>query len=133
MALKKLPKNKADIRFINPETMEVECTYNQCFQKFIEDEEYVIKTPSWNEYKPIKHKNFFHKCPDCGRSYSSSEDKGKSIKDYESNLSSSNFTAEDTKKILVQLKKIYDLSEDRNKKKQIAEVFKTYKGKNKND
>ena len=126
--LKKLPKNKADVKFINPETMEVECTYNQCFEKFVEAEEYVIKTPNWNDYKPIKHKNYFHKCTECGRSYASSEDKSKSVRDYESGFFEERLTAEDTKEVLKQLKKIYEATTNPSKKEQLAKVFNTYKG-----
>ena len=127
--LKKLPKNIADVKFINPDTMEVECTYNQCFKKFVEAQEYVIKTPNWNGYKPIKHKKYFHMCTKCGRCYASSEDKGKTIRDYESGFFEDTLTSEDVKKVLKQLKKIYEATTDPTKKKQVAEVFKSYKGK----
>ena len=130
MSLKKLPKNKADVKFINPETMEVECTYNQCFTKFIESKEFVIKTPSWNDYKPIKHTSYFHKCTECGRSYASSEDKGKSIRDYEINGSRDpQLTANETKQLLKQLKKIYESTTQPEKKKMVTKVFNVYKGK----
>lgn len=88
MALKKLPKNKADIRFLNVETMEVECTYNQCFAKFIEANAPTIKTPEWNDYKPIKHINYFHQCNECNRTQKNNDDKRKSISDYESRIAS---------------------------------------------
>lgn len=127
--LKKLPKNKADVKFINPDTMEVECTYNQCFEKFVEADEYVIKTPNWNDYKPIKHKNYFHKCTECNRRYASNEDKGKSIKSYESGFFEETLTEKDTKEVLKQLKKIYEATNDTFKKKRVAEVFDKYKGK----
>ena len=88
MALKKLPKNKSDIRFLNVETMEVECTYNQCFSKFIEANAPTIKTPEWNDYKPIKHINYFHQCNECNRTQKNNDDKRKSISDYESRIAS---------------------------------------------
>ena len=129
MVLKKLPKNKEDVKFINPDTMQVECTYNQCFTKFTESEEFVFKTPGWNEYRPIKHKNFFHKCSECSRKYQNSNDKGKSIQNYESSLFEPTLTSDETKKVLKQLKKIYESTHDVGKKKTIAKVFNTYKGK----
>lgn len=128
--LKKLPKNKDDVKFINPETMEVECTYNQCFEKFVEAEEYLIKTPGWNDYNPIKHKNFFHKCIECGRSYANSEDKGKSIRNYESSITNGlELTTQETKQLLKNLKAIFESTNDTAKKKKIASVFKAYKRK----
>ena len=87
MALKKLPKNKPDIKFINHETMKVECTYNGCFQKFEEEWRYSIKTPVWFDYHPQKHKTYFHRCSECGRTYASNKDHSKSIEHYDSEKS----------------------------------------------
>ena len=131
MALKKLPKNKAEVKFINPETMEVECTYSECFQKFVESDKYLIKTPGWNNYKPIKHKSYFHKCTECGRSYANPDDKKKSISSYESSIVTRPFelTNEDMKVILKQLKKIYESTIDTDKKKLISKVLNSYTGK----
>jgi hypothetical protein len=79
--LKKLPKNK-DITYFNLETMEKECTYNQCYQKFVQINEWDVKCLDGK--KPIKFKTFFHECPDCGRREKSSVDKQMSKQKYES-------------------------------------------------
>lgn len=80
-ALKKLPKKK-DITYFNLETMEKECSYNQCYQKFVQTSEWDVKCLDGK--KPIKFKTFFHECPDCGRREKSSIDKKMSKQKYES-------------------------------------------------
>lgn len=74
-----LRKLKDDVIYINPETMEVECTFNQCIDKFKNEE---IKT--WMYYREeIKSK--VYKCTQCGRTKLSKDgtekviEKGKTI------------------------------------------------------
>jgi len=47
----RLSKRKDDVKFINPDTMEVECTFNECANKF---------TNAGNETGG-------YKCTECGR------------------------------------------------------------------
>lgn len=84
MALKKLPKNKGDLKFLNKETFEVECSYNECYTKFIEGNGTAVWTPKWNGYKPIKFTTYFHECPECGRRIQGTADKTKNWQSYES-------------------------------------------------
>jgi hypothetical protein len=79
--LKKLPKNK-DITYFNVETMEKECTYNQCYQKFVRTSEWDVKSTAG--IFPIKFETVFHQCPDCGRKHKSHNDVKDSAKNYES-------------------------------------------------
>ena len=60
--VKKLSKKKSDISFIDPKTMQVRCTFNQCVNKFtIED--YEVKTlPNGKEFVSA-----FHACHECGQ------------------------------------------------------------------
>lgn len=128
MTLKKLKKNQAEIKFINPDTMEVECIYSECFQKFVSESKTVIKTPLWNNYKPIKHKTYFHRCDECSREFSDSDDNGKSIQDYErSRFSLQHLSDNDIDQLLKQLKQLYTKIKDPDKKKMLGEVFDTYK------
>jgi S-adenosylmethionine synthetase len=85
MSLKKKPKHK-DIKYINSTTMEVECTYNQCFKKFVQKTKYKVNVPSWNNFKPIKFLYAFHECPDCKRTVQNKEDNYQSIENYQSSI-----------------------------------------------
>ena len=68
-----LRKLKDDVSYINPETMEVECTFNQCIDKFKDEE---IKT--WtHDRKEIKIT--VYKCTQCGRTALSKADTEKVI------------------------------------------------------
>ncbi len=58
----KLTKKKNDISFIDPVTMEVVCTYNQCYQKFTIEEFEIVPMPSGKEFVKA-----YHKCNECGR------------------------------------------------------------------
>ena len=60
--VKKLSKKKADVSFIDPKTMQIRCTFNQCVNKFtIEDYEVKI-TPTGKEFVSA-----FHACHQCGQ------------------------------------------------------------------
>lgn len=121
--LKKLPKNKSDIKFINAETMQVECTYNQCFKKFVESDRYVIETTEDYDYNPIKYKSYFHKCTECERLYANRDDKTKTYEDFlNQRFSTPKLTLEETEQVLKQLKRIYE----KTKKEQVAKVFNEY-------
>jgi len=101
-SLKKLPKNK-DITYFNVETMEKECTYNQCYQKFVQTSEWDVKT--FGGELPIKFKTIFHQCPACERRHKSSSDIKDSIQNYESaifgedSVNTPEFTSEEELKI----------------------------------
>jgi len=60
--LSKLTKRKSDISFIDPTTMEVRCTFNQCIDKFTIGEYETIPKANGNEYTV-----FYHKCAECGQ------------------------------------------------------------------
>jgi hypothetical protein len=58
----KAKKFKDDVSFVDPTTMEVRCTYNQCVDKFT-IEAYEVKTlPSGYEWV-----SGFHACNQCGQ------------------------------------------------------------------
>ena len=81
MTLSRLPKNK-DITFIDPKTMESMCRYNECYKKFAQKSKYKINM--LNGDQPIKFKTYFHECIDCGMVHKNKEDRGLSVKNYES-------------------------------------------------
>ena len=58
----KLSKRQSDISFIDPTTMEVRCTFNQCVDKFTIEEYETIKTDNGNEFTA-----YYHKCSECGQ------------------------------------------------------------------
>lgn len=89
--LKKLPKNKADLKYINPKTGEIECTYNQCYTKFEETSFITTWHPTWAKQASehfgegdgsITFEYFCHQCKDCGRRQRNSEDARKSVRSY---------------------------------------------------
>ena len=56
-----LHKQKDDVSYIDPKTMEVECRFNECIDKFTNKE---IKTWIWSkEEKKIT----VYRCTQCGR------------------------------------------------------------------
>lgn len=79
LMLKKLPQHK-NVQFIDPETGQVKCTFNECYSKFEEIEYEKIKTPSKMAYYPHRFKIHCHKCSECGMKYSSPSDTKKSKK-----------------------------------------------------
>ena len=58
----KLTTRKSDISFIDPKTMEVRCTFNQCVNKFTIEEYETIKKDNGNEFT-----SYYHKCSECGQ------------------------------------------------------------------
>ena len=113
MALKK-KSEKDDVRFIDPVTMQVRCSYNQCYQKFVESSRPDIKTPFWGDtYHPIKSTVYFHKCSECGMSFSSNEDKSRSIRDYNNNLFEDHvLTPEENKQVIATMNRIIEVAND---------------------
>ena len=113
MALKK-KSEKDDVRFIDPVTMQVRCSYNQCYQKFVESSRPDIKTPFWGgTYRPIKSTVYFHKCSECGMSFSSNEDKSRSILDYNNNLFKDHvLTPEENKQVIATMNRIIEVAND---------------------
>jgi competence transcription factor ComK len=79
-------EDKNNVTFINPKTMEVQCTLNDCLHKFdIRSFDIDTKHPSWSKV-PITNRQFHHKCNECGRKYAFPKDKIESFKDYEANI-----------------------------------------------
>ena len=70
-----LNKIKHDVKFYNAETMEVECTHNQCHKKFVQKTE-------GGSIKNIQFERIFHECSKCGRKYHSKKDQSQSKKNY---------------------------------------------------
>jgi len=60
--MSKLSKKKVDVSFIDPETMKVVCTFNQCYKKFTIEGTEVITFDSGKEFV-----QGFHECTECGR------------------------------------------------------------------
>ena len=59
--VKKLSKKKVDVSFIDPKTMQVRCTFNQCVDKF---------TIEGTETTTSNGKTFvsaYHECNECGQ------------------------------------------------------------------
>lgn len=119
MSLKKLPPKTADIKFINPETFAVECTYNQCFQKFKPAQDYVIKTRAIHGYNPEKFDNYYHECTECLRKYASTDDKRMNGLAADQSLN-----MEDKQYALNKLQKIYDLATDPYKLRDLIDAMK---------
>lgn len=82
-----LVKRKNDIKFFDLTTMQVICTFNQCIDKFtISGQEEVVKTPKWNDGKPIHSISYFHQCNECGKKVASRDDKKTSRDDYHKSI-----------------------------------------------
>jgi hypothetical protein len=60
--MSKLSKKKVDVSFIDPMTMQVVCTFNQCYKKFTIEGTEVVTFDSGEEYV-----QGFHECTECGR------------------------------------------------------------------
>jgi len=69
--LSKLSKRKSDISFLDPVTMEVVCTLNQCYKKFTIEKTEVKIYPSGKEWVLA-----FHECTECGRRVQGIKDRG---------------------------------------------------------
>lgn len=67
-----LSKKKNDISFIDPVTMEVVCTFNQCVKKFTKEGTDVIITDKGKEFISC-----YHQCEECGRKVIGKGDKTK--------------------------------------------------------
>jgi hypothetical protein len=76
MSLKKLPDHK-DVKFVDPLTRQVTCSYNKCYSKFVEFEENLVWIKHGTEYP---YKKYLHICPDCNRKVSNKTDDEKSRK-----------------------------------------------------
>jgi hypothetical protein len=102
--LKKLPKNKADLKYINPNTGEVECTYNQCYMKFEETSFVTTWHPKWAQRTKeafgvgdgtVTFEYFCHECKECGRRQRNTEDASKSVSSYRSAAFGAGFNTDD--------------------------------------
>ena len=60
--VKKMSKKKVDISFLDPETMEVVCTFNGCVDKFTKEDFEVYPKKNGKEFVQA-----FHVCEECGR------------------------------------------------------------------
>jgi len=58
----KMSKKKTDITFIDPTTMQVRCTFNQCVDKFTIEGMEIKQLPSGNEFTSA-----YHECNECGQ------------------------------------------------------------------
>lgn len=58
----KLTKRKNDVTFIDPTTMQVRCTLNQCIDKFTIEGLEVQVLPNGNEFTTA-----YHECNECGQ------------------------------------------------------------------
>ena len=88
--LKPLGKKRRDISYINLNTLEVECTYNQCYKKFKAGQEETTWYP--RKYSPegalgVIFTTYFHKCSECGRKEQNMADKNCSIWTYHNAVS----------------------------------------------
>ena len=57
-----MSKKKVDVSFIDPKTMQVRCTFNQCVNKFTVEDFEVFKTDKGKEFVSA-----FHACNECGQ------------------------------------------------------------------
>jgi hypothetical protein len=62
MMMKKMSKKKVDVSFIDPKTMQVRCTFNQCVNKFTIEDFEVYTTDKGKEFVSA-----FHACNECGQ------------------------------------------------------------------
>ena len=62
VSMTKLSKKKTDITFIDPATMQVRCTFNQCVDKFTIEGIEVKKLANGNEFTTA-----YHECSECGQ------------------------------------------------------------------
>jgi hypothetical protein len=60
--VKKMSKKKVDVSFIDPKTMQVRCTFNQCVSKFTIEDYEVFTTDKGKEFVSA-----FHACNECGQ------------------------------------------------------------------
>jgi hypothetical protein len=62
LMVKKMSKKKVDVSFIDPKTMQVRCTFNQCVNKFTIEDFEVYTTNNGKEFVSA-----FHACNECGQ------------------------------------------------------------------
>ena len=72
----KLKKQKNDITFIDPKTMQARCTFNGCIEKFTETGFEVIK----NEKSGNEYVSAFHFCNECGQRVKAQGDSSRAFK-----------------------------------------------------
>lgn len=126
MALKK-KKEKDNVTFIDPVTMEARCTYNDCYEKFVEATRHKIRTPEWRDYTPVKFLHHFHECPDCGMTYTSKEDKNKNFHSYSrAKFGNHKLTAKEMREVIDTMKRIVETTTDRDKRNKAATVYNDY-------
>jgi len=75
--VKKLSKKKVDVSFIDPVTMEVRCTFNQCVNKFTVEGYEVFTTDKGNEFVSA-----YHACNECGQRVKAKGDGSKGYKEW---------------------------------------------------
>ena len=74
---------KVDIDFIDPATMQKVCSFNQCIKKFVGGgTERVVTYPKWKNGEPLVKVSHFHSCSECGRRYTSKQDKKKNVSSF---------------------------------------------------
>ena len=83
---KKLSKLKNDIKFFD-KNGNFTCTFNQCRDKFIEDEEVHTVYPKWKNFEPMSSVQVFHRCTECGKKMYGQGDKSKTYYNYLSAVS----------------------------------------------
>ena len=70
MALRKI---KNDITYYDADG-KINCSYNKCYKKFVESYGFLVKTPQYTDYQPVKTPHFFHECTECGRKQRNKKD-----------------------------------------------------------
>jgi hypothetical protein len=84
--VKKMSKKKSDISFIDPQTMQVRCTFNGCVDKFTVEGYDVKILDSGKEFVSA-----YHACNECGQRVKA---KGDSTKGYREWLARQNHIAD---------------------------------------
>ena len=86
-----LSKKTNDISYINPQTGEVECTFNECRLKFKPGYCTNSASPKWSENsgkrRTFEFVEYFHECNECGRRQRGNTDRTLSIRSYEASIS----------------------------------------------
>jgi len=70
--IKKMSKKKIDVSFIDPKTMQIRCTFNQCVNKFTIEDFEVFITDNGKEFVSA-----FHVCNECGQRVKAKGDGGR--------------------------------------------------------
>lgn len=77
----KLKKLKNDVKYFD-KNGNIRCSFNQCIDKFIQDEEVHTVYPKWKNYEPVSSMQVFHRCKECGVKVYGKGDKTKTINNY---------------------------------------------------